>query len=220
MGYGLGTLCLGEGGPEAAGASSRGSAPPPSGPAPPRPQAPPLRAASESSFRVALGRARRDRAEAREFGGSPRAPASPRRLVAGEAHGARSPGPCRVRPFLYFFLLRVSIFLLRLWGWAWPGRSAALGEPRRALRRSPLASPPPPPTPRSRGLLGTLKTACGPAALLCASLPAGREALPPLASGRVCLHRGVCGPWWLRARRWPCSPASAPCTSLLLCVLP
>lgn len=104
-------------------------APPPApGPAPLRPQcgpgpAPPR--ASASSFRVALGRLRRGRAAAREFGCRPRALASWHRLVAGEAHGARSPGPYRVRPSFSSSLLRVSVFLRR-WGWAGPGRRAAL----------------------------------------------------------------------------------------------
>lgn len=62
------------------------------------------------------------------LGAAPAPRASPRVLGADEAHGARSSRPCRVRPFLDFSLQRVSVFLLRLWGWARPGRSAALWE--------------------------------------------------------------------------------------------
>lgn len=55
-----------------------------------------------------------------------------------------SPGPYRVRPFLYFSLLGVSVFFRR-WGWAGPGRSRSLGS-RGARQRSPLrlSAPPPP----------------------------------------------------------------------------
>lgn len=167
-------------------------APPPApGPAPLRPQcgpgpAPPR--ASASSFRVALGRLRRGRAAAREFGCRPRALASWHRLVAGEANGARSPGPYRVRPSFSSSLLRVSVFLRR-WGWAGPGRRAALWGAS-ARGRCPRGSPLPCRSRRACGVCWGLRKQL--LSLGCFSAPVcpqgGRHRLC-MRTAQDCLHR-------------------------------
>lgn len=137
------SLGLGEGGPDAAQGSGGNGAPPPLWPRPSPGSAPPLLAVFASSFRVALGRpGRRRRAAARDSRSRPaprpRLPVPPGSLVNPTA--CTSPGPCRVRPFLYFFLLRVSVFLFQRWGGAGPGRSAVL-RGAWALGRGPHRSP-------------------------------------------------------------------------------
>lgn len=207
---GLGTRRLGEGGPDAskgpqreprlrprpAPASWPRPAPgPASGPAP----APPLGPAPSglpclpSGSRWA-GPPRWYRSAG--VWGRPRARASPRRLVAGEAHGARSPGPCRVRPFLYFPLLRVSIFFLRRWGWAWPGGAPRLGH-LGALPRSPPVPSPLLPPPRRRGWFGALRTARGPGRFSpheAAPGRAGRALYPAASAGPGTRPLGACSP--------------------------
>lgn len=178
-------------------ASRLSSAPPPSGPAPPPSgPAPPLLGALASSFRVALGWARRGHAGAREFGARPRARAFPRRLAAGEALGARSPGPCRVRPFLYFSLLRVSVFFLRRWrwGWAWPGRSAAPRPGSLGARRRSRSPPLPRRPRRARGAWwGPWKQLPALGRFSGTGLPAGREV------AWACQRAGLFTPRFLRA---------------------
>ena len=156
----------------------------------PRPVlAPPLSAARASSFRVALGRARRGLAAAREPGSRPRAPAFPRRLVAGEATARASPGPYRVRPFLSFSLLGVSVFFRR-WGWAGPGRSRSLGS-RDSRQRSQLLLPAlPPPACVCWACLGPCKHLTCRRRRFSARLPARREASPNAGGAGLFTLRG------------------------------
>ncbi|KAJ8784482.1 hypothetical protein J1605_008134 [Eschrichtius robustus] len=159
------------------------------GPAPS--PAPPLRAACASSFRVVLGRACRC-AAARSLGVAP-APRPPRAgWLLVEPTARASTGPCRVRPFLYFSLLRVSVFLFRCWGWAGPGRSRASGSPGVRQRFPPRPYRPRRP-PALAGLAGDPANsllASGAASLL-DCLPGVRRR--PVRAAQGCLHRGVGG---------------------------
>lgn len=136
---------------------------PPLGPAPP--PAPPLLAASASSFRVALGRVCGGCAAAREPGSRPRTQAFSHCLVAGEARCARLSRTLQGTA-LPLFLPPVGLCLLpsalgRGRGWA-NAQLRALGS-LDAWQGPPLPAPPRPlpraPASRLRGLLGPLRTA-------------------------------------------------------------